>query len=39
MPNHWYLLREQIAALVSTVVAVIMAGIVVWYSFRQRAVG
>jgi hypothetical protein len=39
MPNPWYLLREQIAALVGTVVFVIMAGIVVWHSRRQRAAG
>ena len=29
MPNPWYLLREQIAALVGTEVFVIMAGVVV----------
>ena len=36
MLNHWYLLRYEIAALVGTVVFLIMAGIVVWYSRRQR---
>jgi hypothetical protein len=36
MPNHWYLLRYEIASLVGTVVLVVMAGIVVWYSRRQR---
>jgi hypothetical protein len=39
IPNHWYLLRYEIAALVGTVVFVIMGGIVVWYSRRQRAEG
>jgi hypothetical protein len=39
MPNHWYLLRYEIAALVGTVVFVVMAGIVVWYSRRQRTAG
>jgi hypothetical protein len=36
MPNHWYLLRYEIAALGGTVVFVVMAGIVVWYSRRHR---
>jgi hypothetical protein len=36
MPNHWYLLRYEIAALVGTVVFVVLAGIVVWYSRRHR---
>ena len=39
MPNHWYLLRYEIAALVGTVVFVVMAGVVVWYSRRQRSAG
>jgi hypothetical protein len=39
MLNHWYLLRYQIAALVGTVVFVVMAGVVVWYSRRQRTAG
>jgi hypothetical protein len=36
MPNHWYLLRYEIAALVGTVVFVVLAGAVVWYSRRHR---
>ena len=39
IPNHWYLLRYDIAALVGTVVFVVILGIVVWYSCRQRAAG
>ena len=39
MPNHWYLLRYEIAALVGTVVFMVMVGVVVWYSRRQRAAG
>jgi hypothetical protein len=37
--NHWYLLRYEIAALVGTVVFVVMAGVVVWYSRRHRDAG
>jgi hypothetical protein len=39
MPNHWYLLRYEIAALVGTVVFVVLAGVVIWYSRSHRAAG
>ena len=35
MPNHWYLLRYDIAALVGTVLFLVLAGFAVWYVRRQ----
>jgi hypothetical protein len=35
MPNHWYLLRYDIAALVGTVLFLVLAGFAVWYIRRQ----
>jgi hypothetical protein len=35
MPNHWYLLRYDIAALVGTVLFLVLAGFAVWFVRRQ----
>jgi hypothetical protein len=36
MPDHWLLLRYDIAALVGTVLFLALAGFAVWYNRRPR---
>jgi hypothetical protein len=36
MPNHWYLLRYDIAALVGTVLFLVMVGFAIWCVRRRR---